>query len=107
MEKDILQRILWKTSWFIVDTEGNVAIVDFGDDGSVSDFVGYHQNCYSEVMFETIAENENGGIPCLRLTDEQIDVMFSYSKLTKEQTYSFTLWYETKKDKLQHTCSNT
>lgn len=86
------------TSWFAIDAEGNVAIVEFGDDGPVPDFVGYKENSPSEVMFETLADDENDNIPYLPLTDEQINMMLSYSKPKREMPYSYSAWYEIQKE---------
>jgi len=86
-----------ETSWFAIDADGNVAIVEFGDDGPVPDFVGYKQNCISDVIFETMATDNHNGLPYLHLTDEQIDVMLSYSQPKDDLPYSFSAWYERKK----------
>lgn len=92
------------TSWFAIDADGNVAIIEFGDDGPVPDFVGQNDIYIPDVMFKAMAIDEHHGLPCLLLTDEQIDVMLSYSMPKEEMPYSYSVWYEVKgkKNVIEH-----
>lgn len=67
------------TFWFAVDTEGNVAIMKFGDEGPVPRFIRRQETCIAELLFTTMAGGKRE-IACMNFTDEQIDMMLAHAK---------------------------
>lgn len=60
------------TSWFAIDLDGNVAILEFDDNGPVPD--GIPETSSEDVFLDTMVEKENG-IRTVHWTDDQVEEM--------------------------------
>ena len=63
------------TSWFAVDCEGNVALIDFNDNGPVPDVVGSDES-FESIIVEHFVD-KSSKIRKTILTEEQIDLLVS------------------------------
>lgn len=63
------------TSWFAIDCEGNVALIDFNDNGPVPDVVGSDES-FESIIVEHFVDKSNK-IRRTILTEEQIDLLVS------------------------------
>ncbi len=76
------------TSWYIVDAEGNVGLMDYDENGPVP--WGVEQTCCEELGFGHWEDWANKKITRFNLTDEQILDMFHQPHSPEEEEY----WYD-------------
>lgn len=78
------------TSWYAIDLDGNVAILEFGHNGPVPQCIAFEENTPEDVIFSEIPTSEEGLMPCLNLTDKQIANLIS----ARERKETFPSEYE-------------
>ncbi len=80
------------TAWFYADEEGNVAIIEFEDNGPVPENIANTQTSLSDCLFDTFTEKETSfPFRQLNLTDNQ--ALEFYDKSYKKEEASDSLRY--------------
>ena len=64
------------TSWFAIDEDGNVAIVNFEENGPVASPADHDEHCTASLVENGLDSTGNGGLIYKNYTDEQIAPMF-------------------------------
>ena len=83
------------TAWFAIDSDGNVGILEFDENGPVPD--GIPQTCSSEVLMETMPEKHDC-VETLPWTNDQVEEILkrmSEFKSNTELDFSFIIQIDT------------
>lgn len=95
------------TSWFAIDLDGNVAILNFDDNGPVPTLAS-SDNSACSVVTEVLAEKSNElPYPCLEFSIEEINEIINNSRPFKDnygEINFFDTLVKVKKDKLDDFC---
>ncbi len=73
------------TAWYLADADGNVAIIDYNDNGPVP--WGTEENCIENLVFGRTDELINEEQIQINLTDDQLDLLLQDPHTPKEEEY--------------------
>ena len=107
------------TSWFAVDLDGNVAIIEFDENGPVP--VSVPESSEDEVIFDVFSNDKENVIATWPFTKEEVDEILAtgyevkkenedhdlYSTVVKVDKSKFEVFYEIARDEQDDECPHT